>query len=108
MWKQSLIERLKKLQHNLATWVESVTSRSTSSLEQSGELVSLSSLDIEDHPTNPYGSHLTTVNIEIFTEGSLVTVSDSERNVLTQKFTYNNTKEQSDGSKEKEEENRRN
>ena len=47
-------------------------SPSTDSLEQSGELVDLSSIDLDDAPSSPYGKHLRTIILEVFENATLM------------------------------------
>ena len=45
---------------------------STNSLEESGELVDLSSIELDDSPESPYGKHLRTIILEVFENKTIV------------------------------------
>lgn len=47
---------------------------STSSLEKTGELVDLSTLEFDEDPVNPYGKHVQTIQIDVFEKGQLISI----------------------------------
>jgi len=61
--------------------------------------VDLAEIEFDAAPLNPYGKHLRSINVEVFTRGQLVTVLDESGCPVVENFILNG--EDLNGKKEK-------
>ena len=66
--------------------------QSTNSLEKSGELVDLSTTEIDE--SNPYGKHMQTICVEVFSKGQFIYILDSKGNTTWRSMFMENDREQ--------------